>query len=100
MHASTMIREHAVRNKENPDYPALQIACFNDIHCNFGVRHLEYSVRYLEYPLQVYIELLHSTSIIWTFRLSGWLPAQRGPDNRGSTVATIQLLWLQVYSVQ
>ena len=33
-------------------YPALKIACFNDIHYNFGVRHLEYL-------LQVYIELLY-----------------------------------------
>ena len=38
-------------------YPALQVACFNDIHCNFGVHHLEYSVRHLEYLLEVYIEL-------------------------------------------
>ena len=35
---------------QNLDYPAMQITCFNDIHCNFGVRHLEYL-------LQVYIEL-------------------------------------------
>ena len=39
-------------------------------------------MRYLEYLLQVNI----GTSIIQTFRLSGWLPAQRGPDNPGSTV--------------
>ena len=31
-------------------YLTLQVACFNDIHCNFGVRHLEYL-------LQVYIDL-------------------------------------------
>ena len=37
---------------QNLDHPALQIACFNDIHCDFGVRHLEYSVRHLEYLLQ------------------------------------------------
>ena len=26
----------------NLDYPALQIACFNDIHCNCGVCHLHH----------------------------------------------------------
>ena len=65
----------------------LQIACFNDIHCNFGVHHLEYSVRRLEYLLQVYTySAIASTSITRTFRLSGWLPAQRGRDNPGSTL--------------
>ena len=33
------------------DYLNGPIACFNDIHCNFGVRHLEYGVYHLEYLL-------------------------------------------------
>ena len=54
-----------------------------------GVRRLEYSVRHLEYLHRAII-----TSIIRTFRLiSGWLPAQRGPDNRGSTVQIIIRLY-------
>ena len=44
---TSIIRTSIIRNL---DYPALQIVCFNDIHCNFGVHHLEYL-------LQVYIEL-------------------------------------------
>ena len=42
----------------NLDYPVLQITCFNDIHCDFGVRHLEYSVSHLEYLLQVCIRAI------------------------------------------
>ena len=63
----------------NLDYPALQIAYFNYIHCNFGVQHLEYSVRLF----RISTEGLHRAIVL---RLSGWLLAQRNPDNRGSTV--------------
>ena len=36
---------------QNLDYSNGQIACFNDIHCNFGVRHLEHGVRPLKHLL-------------------------------------------------
>ena len=59
------------------DYPALQIACFNGIHCNSGVRQLEYSVRHLEYLLQV----LHRAIVL---RLSGVFAYPDGFQHKGA----------------
>ena len=70
----------------NLDYPALQMACFNDIHCNFGVRHLEYGVCHLEYLLQVCIRAI-------VLRLSGLFAYPDGFQHKGVRITEVLLYY-------
>ena len=76
---TSIIRTSIIRNL---DYPALQIACFNDIHCDFGVSHLEYL-------LQVCIRAI-------VLRLSGLFAYPDGFQHKGVQITEVLLYQLKV----
>ena len=70
----TIIRTSINRNL---NYPALQIACVNDIYCNSGVRHLEYL-----------LQVLHRAIIL---RLSRLFAYPDGFQNKGVRITEFLL---------